>query len=351
MQHQVNSNWCWAATSTSISLYYDPASGWTQCKVACFALPRPDCCAAPTPSACNVSFYLNQALTVTGNFVNMVNNPLPIAQIETEINAYRVIGVRIGWFGGGGHFIAIYGFDDSTGSDYVYADDPIYGKSYQLLSNFTNNYQSAGQWTHSYFTKRSGGGLMLQYAAIAFDFEEKARVIKERAFPHPIPGPPPEHFAMLPHQTLPHDTYLIDFRDLVGEKMVLHKTGVRVFDSSEPSPMIFEFDSPEKNAKMLQVLHGDEFVKNYQNELSVIANNKNFTSRNFTLRVVRQPNLKVEAFWLADDKNPKEDIFIPVTSTDFLRTGEQLTRQRFSELLFAAARDKDKEPKDEAIGS
>ncbi|MEX2552467.1 MAG: hypothetical protein WD627_05655 [Actinomycetota bacterium] len=37
MQLQTQSNWCWAATAASVSLYYWPWSGWTQCKVLGFA--------------------------------------------------------------------------------------------------------------------------------------------------------------------------------------------------------------------------------------------------------------------------------------------------------------------------
>lgn len=39
MQHQQQSNWCWAATATSVALFYQPASGWTQCQVASSAGP------------------------------------------------------------------------------------------------------------------------------------------------------------------------------------------------------------------------------------------------------------------------------------------------------------------------
>jgi Papain-like cysteine protease AvrRpt2 len=31
MQHQEQSEWCWAATSVSVAVYYDSQTGWTQC--------------------------------------------------------------------------------------------------------------------------------------------------------------------------------------------------------------------------------------------------------------------------------------------------------------------------------
>ena len=61
MQAQTQSNWCWAATSTSVSHFYWWASPWTQCKVANGELNLTTCCQSPVPSACNVPWYLDEA--------------------------------------------------------------------------------------------------------------------------------------------------------------------------------------------------------------------------------------------------------------------------------------------------
>jgi hypothetical protein len=71
MQPQTQSNWCWAATSTSVSHYYSWFSPWTQCKVANGELGYSNCCNSPVPSPCNVSWYLDRALTRTENFVSI----------------------------------------------------------------------------------------------------------------------------------------------------------------------------------------------------------------------------------------------------------------------------------------
>ena len=42
MQQQEQTNWCWAAASTSVSHFYDSSSAWTQCKVANTQLGRMD---------------------------------------------------------------------------------------------------------------------------------------------------------------------------------------------------------------------------------------------------------------------------------------------------------------------
>src|ERR1022692_1174536 len=59
---QTESNWCWAATATSVSHFYWWASPWTQCKVACAELNLTTCCQSPSSDACNVSGYLQTAL-------------------------------------------------------------------------------------------------------------------------------------------------------------------------------------------------------------------------------------------------------------------------------------------------
>lgn len=149
MQRQVQSQWCWAATSASVSIFYNNGSTWTQCRVAQQILGS-DCCGSPGP--CNKPWYLNDALTVTNNFV-AISNPLTFQQVVAELSAGRVVGARVGWYGGGGHFMVIYGYNTINGVNYYNIDDPIYGKSQITESGFLNAYQGAGGWTHSYTTK------------------------------------------------------------------------------------------------------------------------------------------------------------------------------------------------------
>src|SRR5204863_1759343 len=67
MQHQQQTNWCWAAVSTSVALFFNPSSGWTQCAVANGELNRNDCCGAGASGPCNVYGYLDTALTRVGH--------------------------------------------------------------------------------------------------------------------------------------------------------------------------------------------------------------------------------------------------------------------------------------------
>jgi Papain-like cysteine protease AvrRpt2 len=152
MQAQLQSQWCWAANSTSVSHYYDSASPWTQCSVVNAELNQTTCCVDGSTSQCNQPWYLDLALTRTGNFASVTGGTATMAQIQTEILKGRPVGARIGWSGGGGHFVMIAGYRcDAVG--YFDIRDPIYGSSDVAVATFTTSYQGSGSWTHTYYTE------------------------------------------------------------------------------------------------------------------------------------------------------------------------------------------------------
>jgi hypothetical protein len=71
--------------------------------------------------------------------------------IAVEINNGRPLCARIGWSGGGGHFVAIDGYN--TDLNMVAIDDPWYGPSDVMLEAFLTAYEQSGSWTHKYFVK------------------------------------------------------------------------------------------------------------------------------------------------------------------------------------------------------
>jgi hypothetical protein len=152
MQAQLQSQWCWAANSTSVSHYYDSASPWTQCSVVNAELNQATCCVDGSTSQCNQPWYLDLALTRTGNLASFAGGTATLAQIQTEILKGRPVGARIGWSGGGGHFVMIAGYRcDAVG--YFDIRDPIYGSSDVAVATFTTSYQGSGSWTHTYYTE------------------------------------------------------------------------------------------------------------------------------------------------------------------------------------------------------
>lgn len=150
MQTQQQSNWCWAAVAVSINLFYKPASTWTQCSVANAELGQTACCSDGSSPSCNQPWYLDKALTRVGDLTNVTSGTVPFVGISAEIMGGRPLGVRIGWAGGGGHFVAVSGF--SASDQHVVVVDPIYGRSVVPVATLVNGYQGSGSWTHSYYT-------------------------------------------------------------------------------------------------------------------------------------------------------------------------------------------------------
>jgi hypothetical protein len=149
MQAQLQTQWCWSAVSTSASRFYDAASSWTQCTVVNAELSQATCCADGSTSQCNQPWYLDRALTRTGNLASWASGTVPISTIRAQIDAGRPLGARIGWSGGGGHFVVISGcLDDATRM--LEIRDPIYGTSEISIAAFASSYQGTGSWTHTY---------------------------------------------------------------------------------------------------------------------------------------------------------------------------------------------------------
>jgi hypothetical protein len=150
MQHQLQSNWCWAGVSTSVAHFYTPSSTVTQCQVVNNQLNRSDCCANGGSSACNVPGYLDKALTFVAHLDHWTGSTTAYNDVVSQINAWRPLGIRVAWSGGGAHFIVASGYEQGN---LVVIDDPIYGTSVVTYNTLMGTYQGSGNWTHSYFTK------------------------------------------------------------------------------------------------------------------------------------------------------------------------------------------------------
>jgi hypothetical protein len=167
LEPHLQSEWCWAAVTASISRHYDPDSDWCQCELATRLtssvrtsrkIGEKDCCSRPytrdIAHTCNQAQYLEKALRLVGRLAAPpIAGPLPFIRIQKEILAGRPVCVRIGWPGSStGHFVLIYGCTRSKkGNQWLYVEDPLYGSSTWLYSEFCRNYQYAeGSWTYTY---------------------------------------------------------------------------------------------------------------------------------------------------------------------------------------------------------
>lgn len=154
MQHQLQTNWCWSATSVSVAHYYASTSSWTQCEMANRELGQTTCCTNGSGSQCNQGHVLDAPLRRANVLDHMTGGTVAYATVRGEIDAGRPLPIRIGWAGGGGHFVALDGYR-TLGDEWVAIGDPWYGDSDVALASLTGGtYQGSGGWTHTYFTRR-----------------------------------------------------------------------------------------------------------------------------------------------------------------------------------------------------
>lgn len=151
MQPQLQDNWCWAANAVSIASFYNSASQWTQCKLVNAQLGETTCCLAGSSCECDQPSTLQDALAVTGNFVNWSYVPTS-AEIRSEILNGRPLAAQIAWENGGAHFVVIAGYRCDA-EEYLDIRDPLFGSSDLSLATFSSGYQHVGSWTYSFYTE------------------------------------------------------------------------------------------------------------------------------------------------------------------------------------------------------
>ena len=351
METQTQSNWCWAATSTSVSKFYSFLSPWTQCKVASLELEK-KCCDSPLPSGCNVSWYLDKALTRTHNFVKMQSGTITWQEVKDELNKGLVVGTRIGWSGGGGHFMVIYGVSRSLTAHYLHIDDPIYGKSVLTYDQYATNYQGSGTWTHTYFTKKH------------FYFMWFKEYILNSKLLEPIPEIKPLlHLYdrnIIPEEqmredsfSIPHETYLIELKSIKrGFKLPTSPNSLRIIDVKNKKPSaLFEVGLDVNRPKLIQMNVSSIYFSQLDGSLGRL---KRFSEKNKDLgeiRFIKVPALNIEAFWLHYGSKT-EDIITPLRrfeNDDSFDWNKGYTIKEFTKLLEAIGAKFDK--KDDTIGA
>jgi len=162
VEHQQQTQWCWAAVSNSVSHFYDAGSTWTQCTIVNAELGQTTCCTNGSTAGCNQPWYLDRALTRVGCLLSMASGTLSFATVKSLINSGRPPCARQGWSGGGGHFMAIVCYFEGLLGQLAGAgstarrlriSDPWYGDSVVDYTVFVSGYQGTGTWTHSYRTQ------------------------------------------------------------------------------------------------------------------------------------------------------------------------------------------------------
>jgi hypothetical protein len=312
MQMQTQSNWCWAATSVSVSLFYWKFTGWTQCKVANAELELDTCCDSPTPSACNVPWYLDRALTRTNNFVS-ITGPVSYDSVRAELQAGRVVGARVGWSGGGGHFMVIYGCSRSAGVDFFDIDDPIYGKSQVSVTTFQSSYQGSGSWTHTYFTKSYIPMFWIKPYYLKEPFIKKIWEMRPLL---QLKGLPPVEEAEL---TLPHPVYVMGLEELeAGNQPSEEINFVRVLEMAKDKlQAYYDISLSDEAPEVHQMAGPGQNLELFDRGLAVALRRIEKSKEEVELRQLRIPGLYVDAIWLHYE-DPEKDLLIPLRAPGLL---------------------------------
>ncbi len=152
MQQQQETEWCWAGVSTSVALFYEPESGYTQCAVVNAQLKQTTCCQDGASEACNQPWQLELALDYVGHLDRDFSERPTLPHIAEQVDAGKPVGLCINWTGGGGHFVVIDGYDETNGL--IDVEDPWFGHSVVSYDSFPASYQGGGVWGWTYLTQK-----------------------------------------------------------------------------------------------------------------------------------------------------------------------------------------------------
>ena len=95
MQHQEQTQWCWAAVSVSVAIFYHTTT-FKQCDMANWAFAQTTCCVDGSTAQCNKPSTLLAALTHVGHMNRHHRRALNLPETIAEINGDHPVGVGHG---------------------------------------------------------------------------------------------------------------------------------------------------------------------------------------------------------------------------------------------------------------
>ncbi|MGN1031134.1 MAG: papain-like cysteine protease family protein [Butyricicoccaceae bacterium] len=144
---QEKSNWCWAASAQMVGKYVY-GTKMSQSNICTYVKGEVVNTTATISQVATALYYTTRKGTASSN------SYFSLSTSQTHINNSKPFIARLGWNSGGGHAVAIYGYNDST----LYVADPAVGcgKQGYTYSNMisSNKFQSGtGKWTHTAYIK------------------------------------------------------------------------------------------------------------------------------------------------------------------------------------------------------
>lgn len=154
MQTQKWSNWCWAATASSISQYYDCEDYVSQDEIVGRAL------GLPPPWVSDESWNREDTMLAGLRIVGCDNSTYPgsaeLRQAMQQLDRRNPVCVQIKWPSEGGHAVVIHGlWLDENGEDHYLIGDPCFDHSFPVPgSELRNDYlEYGGRWVQTYHVR------------------------------------------------------------------------------------------------------------------------------------------------------------------------------------------------------
>lgn len=145
IQHQQESEWCWAAVAATIDQYFNPLSPLRQCDVATRVLGSDNC-----SNPINEPAILGDAVQVVNPQRVNLERALNFDELRREIDAGRPVCCAIEWTGGGGHAVVVTGYRVLTsGVRHIHVEDPLNASGDFDFDEFRNAYYGHGTWVET----------------------------------------------------------------------------------------------------------------------------------------------------------------------------------------------------------
>ena len=334
IQDQQGKNWCWVANAASVSYFYEGVRGKTQCQIACKTFLRNDCCQSPTP--CDAEGNLKNALCITGNLTGPLNaGPMNANDISNQINAGCVIGVMIVWPNLFAHFVTIYGYDGSTGTDYVMVADPQNPRYVYTFYDLLNNYAGVGgKWQQSYFTIKHPPltnqlslmrkSLVLPATKINTTSEKQKAIVRSSKVP------------LKKARLHAHDINYIVFENLLQGHLTYKKIGFRILKRGKKAYLA---DFSDEEHKLIGLTDDDVYIALYSKKWEQVKDEIRKEKKAYSIQILQVPQIGVECFKLEFTGVDRAE-FLPIRNS-FLFEGEDFySEEQLLQVLTAAAKKK-----------
>ncbi len=146
MQAQQQSNWCWAASGTSLAVSHGVSV--SQNSFCALAKNRSTSYQCPNDQADLAQVRNGFSKLGFASPGTYVYNTISYPAVQAQLTAAQPVETRILWKSGGGHMHVLYGFD--TAKSWVYWGDPWpdnYRYNWGTYAYYVNN--SSFAWTHT----------------------------------------------------------------------------------------------------------------------------------------------------------------------------------------------------------